>query len=143
MGNRTKTVLPSIPVPLHRSERDFLRAAKTPIGFLIGGTMGVAGATGAALASILFYEFCHCIHHLHYTPRSRFLRRIKQLHLLHHFHNENGNYGITNTFWDRMIGTYCGSAGDVPGSATVFNLGYTEEECARDPWVARMSESKR
>ncbi len=79
---------------------------------------------------------------LHYTPRSRFLRRIKQLHLLHHFHNENGNYGITNTFLDRMIGTYYGSAGDVSNSATVFNLGYAEEERIRYPWVARISESK-
>ena len=112
-----------------------------PIGFLIGGTAGAAGAMGAALVSTLFYEFCHCIQHLHYTPRNRFLRRIKQLHLLHHYHNETGNYGITNFFWDRMIGTYYGSAGDVPRSATVFNLGYAEEECARYPWVARISES--
>ena len=96
----------------------------------------------AALGSALFYEFCHCVEHLRYTPRSRFLRRIKQLHLLHHFHNEHGNYGITNFFWDRMIGTYYGHAGKVPCSATVFNLGYAEEECARYPWVARISENK-
>ena len=113
-----------------------------PVGGLIGGSSGAAAAMAAALGSTLFYEFCHCVEHLRYTPHSRFLRRIKQLHLLHHFHNEHGNYGITNFFWDRLAGTYYGSAGDVPRSATVFNLGYAEEECARYPWVARISESK-
>ncbi len=113
-----------------------------PLGGVVGGRAGAAAAMAAALGSTLFYEFCHCVEHLRYTPRSRFLRRIKQLHLLHHFHNEHGNYGITNFFWDRMIGTYYGHAGKVPRSATVFNLGYAEKECARYPWVARNSESK-
>jgi len=114
-----------------------------PIGALIGHGPGGAAAFAGGLLGTLFYEFCHCIQHLHYTPRSRFLRRIKQLHLLHHFHNEQGNYGITNFFWDRLAGTFYGKAGDVPHSETVFNLGYANEECSRYPWVAQLSENRR
>lgn len=114
-----------------------------PIGAVIGGSPGAAAAFSGGIMGTLFYEFCHCIQHLHYTPRSKFLRRIKQLHLLHHFHNENGNYGITNYFWDRMAGTYYAHAGDVSRSATVFNLGYADEECEKYPWVAQLTESQR
>jgi len=113
-----------------------------PLGGVIGGTAGAAAAEAAALGSTLFYEFSHCVQHLRYTPRSRFFRRIKQLHLLHHLHNENGNYGITNFFLDRLLSTYYPEAGKVPRSPTVFNLGYVGEECVRYPWVARLSESK-
>ena len=111
-----------------------------PIGALIGGNAGAAAAFAGGIAGTLFYEFCHCIQHLHYMPRNKFLRRIKQLHLLHHFHNENGNYGITNFFWDRVSGTYYEQVADVSRSETVFNLGYADEECTKYPWVAQLSE---
>lgn len=110
-----------------------------PIGWLISGTYGAFAALGAGMLTTLFYEYCHCIQHLRYQPRSRFFKRIKRLHLLHHFHNENGNYGITNFFWDRVTGTYYDNANVVPHSETVFNLGYTDEEVNRYPWVAELS----
>ncbi|OYV78400.1 MAG: fatty acid hydroxylase [Chromatiales bacterium 21-64-14] len=108
-----------------------------PLGVLIGGVNGAAAAFTAGLATTIFYEYCHCIQHLHYTPRSGFLRRIKRLHLMHHFHNENANFGITNFLWDRVAGTYHNAACEIPRSATVFNLGYTGEECTRYPWVTQ------
>lgn len=111
-----------------------------PLGAVIGGSAGAAAAFAAGLATTLFYEFCHCVQHLHYQPRNRFLRRIKRLHLMHHFRNENGNYGITNFFWDRMAGTYYEHPTDVAHSATVFDLGYSEKERDRFPWVARLSQ---
>ncbi|WP_454062511.1 sterol desaturase family protein [Candidatus Nitrospira salsa] len=111
------------------------------VGNLIGGYQGAAAAFAAGLATTLVYEFCHCIQHLRYVPKSQFLRRIKRLHLLHHFHNENGNYGITNYFWDKLSGTFYGQSNDVPSSSTVFNLGYSEQESDRYPWVAKLSES--
>lgn len=110
-----------------------------PLGYLIGGGAGAAAALGWAMVMTCFYEFCHCIQHLNYTPRWKFLKDIKRLHLAHHFHNEQGNYGITNYFWDRLFGTYYASAADVPKSPTVFNLGYTAEEAQRYPWVDRLS----
>ena len=109
------------------------------VGYLIGGISGAWAALAAGLGTTLFYEFCHCIQHLHYLPKSKFLRKVKRLHLLHHFHNETGNFGITNYFWDRVIGTFYNQSTDVPASPTVFNLGYHEEECHRYPWVAQLS----
>lgn len=110
-----------------------------PIGWLVGGPAGSAAAFAAGLAATCYYEFCHCIQHLAYTPKWAFLRRIKKLHLAHHFHNEQGNYGITNFFWDRLMGTYYSSTSQVPRSATVFNLGYANQESEQFPWVAELS----
>jgi sterol desaturase/sphingolipid hydroxylase (fatty acid hydroxylase superfamily) len=110
-----------------------------PIGYAINGPAGAALAMGFGMALTCFYEFCHCVQHLNYTPKSPFLKEIKRLHLAHHFHNEQGNYGITNYFWDRLFGTYYAQASDLPKSPTVFNLGYTAQEAERYPWVARLS----
>ena len=110
-----------------------------PIGALIGGYAGAAMAFATGLATTLFYEFCHCTQHLRSMPRNGFLRRIKRRHLLHHFHNEHGNFGITNYFWDRVIGTYYNNSSDRQHSETVFNLGYANEENIRYPWVAQLS----
>lgn len=112
------------------------------VGNIIAGIPGAISAFAAGLGMTLVYEFCHCIQHLHYVPKLKFLRRIKRLHLLHHFHNEQGNFGITNYFWDKISGTFYGQSHDVPTSETVFNLGYCEEESARYPWVAELSDTR-
>ncbi|MBX6320836.1 MAG: sterol desaturase family protein, partial [Rhodospirillaceae bacterium] len=91
------------------------------------------------LVMTCIYEFCHCVQHLNYAPRLAFLKRLKRLHLAHHFHNEQGNFGITSFLCDRLFGTYYDRVRDVPRSATVFNLGYTEEEARHYPWVAALS----
>ncbi|OGL14975.1 MAG: hypothetical protein A3F92_01130 [Candidatus Rokubacteria bacterium RIFCSPLOWO2_12_FULL_71_22] len=66
---------------------------------------------------------------------------MKRSHLLHHRHNELGTYGITNFVWDRVAGTSYDRADQAPRSATVFNLGDGEEERARYPWLAQVSET--
>lgn len=114
-----------------------------PVGYLIGGPAGAATAFAAGIVSTLFYEFSHCVQHLNTTPKSAFMQRIKKLHLAHHFHNEQGNFGITNFFWDRLFGTYYAKPKLRPKSATVFNIGYTEEMAARYPWVAKLSNGTR
>ncbi len=111
-----------------------------PLGWLIGGPAASAAAVTTGMLVTCFYEFCHCVQHLAYKPRSRLLMRIKKLHLAHHFHNEQGNYGITNFVCDRLLGTYYDSPKSVPRSPTVFNLGYDEDESARYPWVAQLTE---
>lgn len=110
-----------------------------PIGYLVAGPAGSAMAFGAGIVITLFYEFCHCVQHLNTAPRTAFMRRIKQLHMAHHFHNEQGNYGITNFLWDRVLGTHYAKARLVPKSPTVFNLGYTEEMARKYPWVNELS----
>lgn len=116
-----------------------IAAVALPIGYLVGGPSGSIAAFAAGIATTLFYEFFHCIQHLKYVPRNRALRQIKRLHMMHHFHNEQGNFGITNFLWDRLLGTYYDQASARPASKTVYNLGYDESEQSRYPWVARLS----
>ncbi|MFL5334191.1 MAG: sterol desaturase family protein [Geminicoccaceae bacterium] len=112
-----------------------------PIGWMIGG----APAAGAAMAtgSLIFagYEFCHCVQHLPFTPANRWLREIKKHHLAHHFHSERGNFGITLDWWDRLLGTEYESPRQIPRSPTTHNLGYTDSERDRYPWVGELSAS--
>lgn len=112
-----------------------------PIGWIFAGLEGAVAGMVAGVLVTMFYEFCHCIQHLHYTPRNAFLRDIKRLHLLHHFRNENGNYGITNYFWDKLFGTYYDKSNNKSKSPSVFNLGYDEQEARNYPWVANLNRS--
>lgn len=114
-----------------------------PVGYLIGGVSAAAAAFAAGVLQTIFYEFVHCVQHLNTLPKNEFLKRVKKLHMAHHFHNEAGNYGITNYFWDRLFGTKYDSTLDRPRSATVFNIGYTEEEARKYPWVAALSGGRR
>ncbi|WP_370661556.1 sterol desaturase family protein [Pelagibius sp. 7325] len=114
-------------------------AVTLPIGWLIGGPGAAALAAATGLLTTCFYEFCHCIQHLPFKPKREWLRRIKRYHLAHHFHSEHGNYGITNYFWDRVFATFYAEPKGFPRSETVFNLGYTDVESARYPWVAELS----
>jgi sterol desaturase/sphingolipid hydroxylase (fatty acid hydroxylase superfamily) len=111
-----------------------------PIGWLIDGVPGAAAAVATALILFSLYEFCHCIQHLPFVPRWRWLRELKRHHLSHHFHSEQGNYGITTFFWDRVFGTLYLRPRDIARSPTVHNLGYTGGERETYPWVAQMSE---
>lgn len=114
-------------------------AVTIPFGWFLGGPAGAALAATMGLLLTCFYEFCHCIEHLRYAPQYLFIQRMKKLHLAHHFHNENGNYGITDFSWDRIFRTFYSSVKKRPRSATVFNLGYDDEESKKFPWVAELS----
>jgi len=121
--------------------------ATLPVGYAIGLPWGSGQpAVGAALAAFAtgllttcFYEFCHCIQHLAYKPKSKWLAEMKRRHMAHHFHDENGNYGITSFFWDKLLGTFYDRPERPKKSPTVFNLGYTPEMAEKYPHVARLS----
>ena len=110
-----------------------------PVGLVLDGLTGAAAMFSMGLFITCFYEFCHCIQHLAYIPRNAFMRRVKRLHMAHHFHNETGNFGITNFWWDRMMGTFYAQPQDRPRSPTVFNLGYTGKAAQEFPWVAQLT----
>ena len=110
-----------------------------PIGWLIGGPSAALAALATAFVIISVYEFCHCVQHLNYTPKSAWLRRIKTHHMAHHYHNETGNFGITSTFIDRLVGSLYSDASARPRSVHTYDLGYDEAEAARYPWVAQRS----
>jgi sterol desaturase/sphingolipid hydroxylase (fatty acid hydroxylase superfamily) len=110
-----------------------------PIGHAIGGPAGAAAAFGTGLLTTCFYEFAHCVQHLNTQPRTEFMKTIKRLHLSHHFHDEKGNFGITNFIWDRVFGTHYSDLSERPRSATVFNIGYTDDMAKAYPWVNALS----
>ena len=110
-----------------------------PVGYVIGGFGGACIALATGLLTTCFYEFCHCIQHLAYKPRSKWLAEMKKRHMAHHFHDENGNYGITTFFWDKLFRTYYDRAQRPEKSPTVFNLGYTPDAAERWPKVAQLS----
>ena len=110
-----------------------------PVGYAIGGIGGAAAAFAAGLLTTCVYEFVHCIQHLAYKPKSKLIAEMKKRHMAHHFHDEHGNYGITNYFWDKVLGTFYDRPERPKKSPTVFNLGYTEEVAQRYPWVKTLS----
>lgn len=115
-----------------------------PVGYGIGsiwgaGLGGACAAFATGLLTTCLYEFVHCIQHLAYKPRSKWLAEMKRRHMAHHFHDENGNYGITTFFWDKLFGTHYDRADRPEKSPTVFNLGYTPEVAQRWPRVAELS----
>ena len=109
-----------------------------PTGLVLGNA-GLAAAAATGLLVTCFYEFCHCCEHLAYTPKWQFLKRMKKQHIAHHLHNEQGNFGITNFMVDRIFRTFYSHPEEAPRSATVFNLGYTDQEAKTYPWVAELS----
>jgi sterol desaturase/sphingolipid hydroxylase (fatty acid hydroxylase superfamily) len=113
--------------------------ATLPIGWLIGGLGGAAAAFATGLLTTCYYEFMHCIQHLAFKPKAAWVQHMKQRHMEHHFFDENGNFGITNYVWDRLLGTYYVKKDRPKRSATVFNLGYDEEVAKAYPWVKDLS----
>ena len=117
--------------------------ATAPVGALIGGEGhrlgGAAVAFAVGILTTCYYEFMHCIQHLAFKPRWKWVQFMKQRHSEHHFFDEDGNFGITNYFWDRVLGTYYEKKDRPRKSPTVFNLGYTEEVALRYPWVKQLS----
>lgn len=116
-----------------------IAAFTIPVGWLMGGLGGAAVAFSAGLLTTCFYEFCHCVQHLSYKPKAKWLAEMKARHMAHHFHDESGNFGITNFFWDRLAGTFYERRERPVKSATVFNLGYSEEVARTYPQVKDLS----
>jgi sterol desaturase/sphingolipid hydroxylase (fatty acid hydroxylase superfamily) len=116
-----------------------IAAVTVPLGYAIGGVGGGAAAFAAGLLTTCVYEFVHCIQHLAYKPKWAFVAEMKKRHMAHHFHDETGNFGITNYFWDRLLGTFYERPERPAKSPSVFNLGYTPEVAQRYPWVAKLS----
>ena len=117
--------------------------ATASVGALIGGEGhrigGAAIGFAAGILTTCYYEFMHCIQHLAFKPRWKWVQHMKQRHNEHHYFDEDGNYGITNYAWDRLLGTYYEKKDRPKRSPTVFNLGYTEDVAVRYPWVKELS----
>ena len=121
------TTVPTIAVPT------------VAVGWLIGGAGGALAAFATAILTTCYYEFMHCIQHLSFKPRWQWVQFMKQRHNEHHYFDEDGNFGITNYVWDRILGTFYEKRDRRDRSPTVFNLGYTEEVAKLYPWVKQLS----
>jgi len=117
--------------------------ATIPVGWLIGGPNGHLGGAAAAFATGIlttcYYEFMHCIQHLSFKPKWKWVQFQKARHNEHHYFDEDGNFGITNYAFDRILGTYYEKKDRPNRSPTVFNLGYDEDVAKRFPWVKELS----
>jgi sterol desaturase/sphingolipid hydroxylase (fatty acid hydroxylase superfamily) len=113
--------------------------ATAPVGWLIGGIGGACAAFATGILTTCYYEFMHCIQHLSFKPKWKWVQFQKQRHNEHHYFDEDGNYGITNYAFDRILGTYYEKKDRPQRSETVFNLGYTEAVAAHYPWVKELS----
>lgn len=114
-----------------------------PLGYALGSWAGAAAAFSAALIVTVFNEFVHCMQHLNVLPEWGFLQRMKRLHVAHHYHSEQGNFGIADYLWDRVFNTYYTNSKERSKSSTVYNLGYTQEQAERYPWVREFSNGRR
>jgi sterol desaturase/sphingolipid hydroxylase (fatty acid hydroxylase superfamily) len=113
--------------------------ATAPVGWLIGGAGGACAAFAAGILTTCYYEFMHCIQHLSFKPQWQWVQFQKQRHNEHHYFDEDGNFGITNYAFDRILGTYYEKKDRPRRSETVFNLGYTEDVALHYPWVKELS----
>ena len=117
--------------------------ATAPVGALIAEDghriEGAALSFAIGILTTCYYEFMHCIEHLSFKPKWAWVQHMKQRHNEHHYVDEDGNFGITNYWWDHILGSYYEKK-DRPGrSPTVFNLGYTKEVALKYPWVKELS----
>ena len=113
--------------------------ATIPVGWLIGGPGGAVGPFSTGIPPTSSYEIMPFIQHPSFKPKWKWVQFMKQRHNEHHYFDEDGNYGITNYLWDRILGTYYEKKDRPERSPTVFNLGYTEEVASRYPWVKDLS----
>ena len=113
--------------------------ATMPIGWLVGGFGGAAIGAATGMLLTVVNEFVHCIQHLAIKPKNALLLNMKARHLEHHYHDETGNFGITSFAADKLFRTHYTRGQRKTRSATVFNLGYTDEVADRYPWVKQLS----
>ncbi|WP_274363797.1 sterol desaturase family protein [Paenibacillus thermotolerans] len=75
--------------------------------WLLSRNVGLAAAlTAGAGACQLYYQWKHYIAHRPVTPLTPWGRWLKKLHLLHHHLDEHAWYGVSNPFFDAVMGTY-------------------------------------
>lgn len=75
-----------------------------PLIFLIGFSYAAGFTVGVAVGYSFYIFVHHGVHHWRLKPGS-YLYQLKHRHALHHHFNDEGNYGVTTGFWDKVFGT--------------------------------------
>ena len=75
-----------------------------PAILLAGFAYGAGFTAGITLGYLVYIIVHHAVHHWRIRPGS-YLYRLKHRHALHHHYSDQGNYGVTTGFWDKVFGT--------------------------------------
>jgi sterol desaturase/sphingolipid hydroxylase (fatty acid hydroxylase superfamily) len=59
------------------------------------------------IAGYLAYDYIHYATH-HFRPRTAWGKSIKDNHMKHHFLKKGGKWGVSNSLWDHVFGTFEG-----------------------------------
>lgn len=79
-------------------------AVASPAWAMLGFDLGTA-ATAGLVCGYLWYVFVHYAAH-HWQPQpGSYLYRARMRHAQHHHRSDEGNFGVTTSFWDRVFGT--------------------------------------
>jgi sterol desaturase/sphingolipid hydroxylase (fatty acid hydroxylase superfamily) len=63
------------------------------------------GLTAGFMAGYLWYVSVHHLIHHNGLGHSAYADRLKRRHMLHHHFDDEGNFGVTSGFWDRVFAT--------------------------------------
>ena len=75
-----------------------------PAILIAGFSYGAGFTAGIALGYFFYIIVHHGVHHWRLRPGS-YMYKLKHRHALHHHFNDEGNYGVTTGFWDKVFGT--------------------------------------
>ncbi len=67
-------------------------------------TIGSGLTVGLMLGYLWYVTVHHGVHHWKIRPDGYFYR-LKRRHALHHHFDDDGNFGVTSGFWDKVFGT--------------------------------------
>ena len=79
-------------------------AVLLPAVLLAGFAYGAGFTAGVTLGYLVYITVHHAVHHWKIKPGS-YMYRLKHRHALHHHFDDEGNYGVTTGFWDKVFGT--------------------------------------
>ena len=76
-----------------------------PLSFVAERPIAIGLASGLMLGHFWYGSVHHILHHWN-LKQGGYFYRLKRRHMLHHHFDEMGNFGVTNSFWDVVFGTY-------------------------------------
>lgn len=75
-----------------------------PLWLLVGLSVA-AGITAGVICGYLWYVLVHYASHHWHPQHGSYLYRVRVRHARHHYFHDEGNFGVTVEFWDRVFRT--------------------------------------
>lgn len=89
--------------PMWLSLAAFACLVYLPLHLLVPGL--ASALTAGFMAGYLWYVGVHHLIHHDGLGQSAWAHRLKRRHMLHHHFDDEGNFGVTSGFWDKVFGT--------------------------------------